>query len=290
MRKLFAQIMTAAIASATAMTANAADWAIAIPDAYPNGPKALEAPLWEIFANVIKPGDRYRVLNATDVSSIALIDVPSDDRFERKQRLARHFQGENAKIYEHLQGMALGPAEVELTGLVRFEAINRTDGAEPLALLVIGDMAQIIKTSPSFSMRDEDGGFRKPSDRHYQSALDETFWGIGAEGPQGLQNVALHLCHTGASTPLSEVEEEALRRHWALYVSERDGVLATWSQDLPTCLGLSGISCAGHEDGKKGPIPWRDARGLSLLTSFWTSCWLAETSQRFLTRAACSTI
>ena len=41
------------------------------------------------------------------------------------------------------------------------------------------------------------------------------------------------------------------------------------------CQGLSGIPCAGHDDGKEGTLAWHDAKPRSSRTSCWTSCWPA---------------
>ncbi|MEL7444335.1 MAG: hypothetical protein AAGK02_00805 [Pseudomonadota bacterium] len=216
--------------------AEAADWAVALPEAHPEGKAALEQPMWDVFKDVIGPGDRYRVMNGSSLGRIALINVPEHDKFARAKRRARYFQEQNALIYKHLQGMAAGPSALDLVGVLRHEAVNRIDASEPHALLIIGDAAQVFEGEPSFSMRDPKGVFRVPSDAHFSARLSSTPWGLGSEGAAGLRNVTVHLCHSGAAARLNDAEEEALRRFWGLYVSARGGTLATWSKDLPTCF------------------------------------------------------
>ena len=41
---------------------------------------------------------------------------------------------------------------------------------------------------------------------------------------------------------------------------EHIAIELAWAEHDAEDTGLSGISCAGHEDGKEGPIAWHDAR------------------------------
>ncbi|MEO1721959.1 MAG: hypothetical protein AAFR84_06115 [Pseudomonadota bacterium] len=232
MRK-FMMIIALAIGLATPAAAD--DWAVALPIAMPQGKAAVEQPLWEVFTEVIAPGDRYRVLNGTEPGRIALLEVPDKTSMARKTRRAHHFRAENAEIYGFLQTMETGPAALDLTGLLRREAVQRRGQTAPLALLVIGDPVQAMPSSPSFSMRDETGTLRIPSDRHHAVPLSVSPWGIGLEGMNGLSGLTLHLCATG--DPLSPVETAALQRFWAHYLAARGGVLATWETgDLGSCV------------------------------------------------------
>ncbi|MEM7296110.1 MAG: hypothetical protein AAF330_05710, partial [Pseudomonadota bacterium] len=233
MRKC-ALMMAVTLGLASAAEAN--EWAVALPQSLPGGKDQIEQPLWTAFTEMIRPGDRYRVLDGAEPGRIAVIDLPDDPKMDRKTRRAQKFRAENARIYAHLKAMREGPAAIDLTGLLRREAANRQGGAAELALLVIGDPAQMMPDATSFSMRDADGTLRIPSDRHLALRLSITPWGMGIEGAKGLQGVSLHICPLGQTARLSAAEDAALRRFWALYVASRSGVLATWEPDLETCF------------------------------------------------------
>lgn len=229
-------IVTAVAVIGLAGPATAENWAVALPSAHPEGQAALEQPMWEVFADLVGPGDTYRVLNATEPGLVAGIAVPNDSAFDRKKRRARHFKAENARIHAHLKSITSGNASVDLTGLLRHVVVNRVDRSAPLALLVIGDALQVFEGDPSFSMRDGDGSFQVPSDGHLPVSLTTSPWGARSPSRDGLDNVSVHICHSGAAMVLNDAEEEALRRFWALYIQIRGGMLASWGQDLPTCF------------------------------------------------------
>ncbi|MEO0624680.1 MAG: hypothetical protein AAFU49_12905 [Pseudomonadota bacterium] len=204
MRSLFACLALVFGLGSTAVADDTTNhWAVALPTSMPSERAALERALWGVFIDTLRPGDRYRVENATVPGRIAHISLPKDEAFTRAKRRARHFREENARIHAHLTKMGAGPALVDLPGLLRREALNRVDRETPLALLVIGDMVQIFSDEPSFSMRGEAGGIQIPSDKHLSASLSQTPWGLGDEGPRGLTGVALHLCHQGGEATLS---------------------------------------------------------------------------------------
>ena len=233
MRKLIASLWLALTMAGPTL---AADWTVALPTALPGGKASIETPLWDFFAEILGPGDRYAVENATAPGRIALIDIPDEESYARARRKAKKFQAENARIYAHLESMASAPAAIDLTGLLRREALNRLDPERPLALLVVGDSVQAFAKEPGFSMRDETGAIRVPSDGHLSAPLAKTPWGLGAEGTDGLRNVVVHLCLVGEAGALTDDAENRLRRFWSLYVRQRGGTLATWSDDLPRCF------------------------------------------------------
>ncbi|MEL6479026.1 MAG: hypothetical protein AAFR17_16990 [Pseudomonadota bacterium] len=229
-------IIAVALALGVAPMAAAEEWGIALPTSLPGGKARIEAPLWAVFTDVIAPGDRYRVVNGTRPGRIALIDLPEDQKMTRKTRRAQAFRAENGRIYEHLKAMEDGPAPLDLAGLLRREAANRSADRADLALLILGDPTQLMPDAPSFSMRDESGVLRIPSDRHLSVGLQISPWGLGLEGSAGLAGIDVHICPVGQSARLSPAEDAALRRFWALYLAARSGQLASWEGDLETCF------------------------------------------------------
>src|SRR4051812_20005770 len=53
--------------------------------------------------------------------------------------------------------------------------------------------------------------------------------------------------------------------------------------------GLSGIPCAGHDEGTEGTLAWHAAKPRSSPTSCWTSCWPAVIRSPLSAGTACST-
>lgn len=226
-------LLSAALAASVAMPAVAGNWSIAIRDALPHGGEDLNQAAWAFFLRHLGPGDRYTVLNATVPGQIASISVPDDARYTRPKWRAQSFAQENRRIADHLGGLEAGDPDVDLIGVLRHVALSRIDPERPLDLMIVGSALQRFLDTLALSMGQGDAVFI-PSPEHLTASVRETPYGIGAEGPGGLQNIYLHLCPI--ADDLRSDEAAALQSVYGRYVAARGGTLVTWSQDLATCF------------------------------------------------------
>lgn len=226
-------LSSAVLAASVTLPAAAGSWSIAVPDALPEGGEALNEAAWAFFLRSLGPGDRYAVLNATVPGQIASIRVPDDPRYTRPKWRAQTFAQDNRRIADHLGGLEAGNPDVDLIGVLRHVALSRIDPERPLDLMIVGSALQSFPETPGLSMG-QTGGVYIPSSEHLTSSVRETPYGMGAEGPGGLQNVHLHLCPIADN--LRSGEAAALQGMYGRYVAARGGTLVTWRQDLATCF------------------------------------------------------
>jgi hypothetical protein len=95
-----------------------------------------------------------------------------------------------------------------------------------------------------------------------------------------------HLPVRWAVTPAAE-SDVGTAKAWpiepgAIYIFDRGYCDYAWWAELDRAsavfvAGTVGISCAGHDDGKEGPLAWHAANRRSSLTSCWTSSLPAAT-------------
>lgn len=230
MRKL---LLTALCATLTATGVLAETFLVAVPDALPKGSETVQSALWTLITRDLEPGDRLRVLNASDPGLVAAMAVPDDPRYGRAKWRVKRFPEEIAQIGAFLKGVATGPARADLTGTLRHEALARIDPEAPVHLLILGSVIETVPGAPEFSMATGEQRL-VPSPGHLTRSVAETPWGMGTEGTAGLQNVSVHLCPI--ADDLSSDAEAAYQRFWGQYVALRGGQLVTWSADLPTCF------------------------------------------------------
>ncbi|MEM7530383.1 MAG: hypothetical protein AAF416_22540 [Pseudomonadota bacterium] len=128
-----------------------------------------------------------------------------------------------------------GGAGVDILKLLAEIPLSRPDAETPIEVLIIGDPIQTVAGEPHFSMRDDEGGFRLPSDAHIRASLAETPYGTAGR-EAALAAVTVHLCRVPDGEAWASDADEALNRFWSLFIAHQGGQLATWTDDLATCL------------------------------------------------------
>lgn len=226
-------LLTMVLTLGLAAPATAGNWAVAVPDALPEGGKDVKDKGWQFFLREMGPGDVLTVLNATKPGLVASINVPDDPKYERPKWRARTFARENARIASQLDHIADGVPITDVLGVLRYTALNRIDPDIPLDLMIVGTAVQMFEETPGLSMHQDDVIF-VPSQDHLSAPVGDTAYGMGAEGTNGLRNVYVHMCPV--ADDLRPDEEAALQAFFAGYIEARDGQLVTWSSDLPTCF------------------------------------------------------
>ena len=230
---MYKTLCTMAVTACLAGPAAAGNWSIAVPDALPKGGQTIKDEGWRLFLRTMGPGDRYAVLNATTPGQVAVIDVPPDPKLKNPKRRAKLFARENRKIAQELYQVSEGTPEVNVIGVLRHVALTRIDPNRPLDLMIVGSAVQKFAEWPDLSM-DQKGAIYVPSPDHVTAPVLESAYGMGAEGPNGLANVYLHLCPV--ADDLRSDEEAALQGFYGAYAAARSGTLVTWSTDLSTCF------------------------------------------------------
>lgn len=225
--------VTTALTVCLAVPATSGNWAVAVPEALPEGGGDVKDEGWQFFLREMGPGDALTVLNATKPGLVASIKVPDDPKYERPKWRARTFARENAQIAAYLDQIADGAPITDVLGVLRYTALNRIDPDVPLDLMIVGTAVQVFEETPSLSMRQEDV-LLVPSQDHLSAQVSDTAYGMGAESPTGLRNVYVHMCPV--ADDLRPDEEGALQAFYADYIEAREGQLVTWSSDLPTCF------------------------------------------------------
>lgn len=222
---------------ATCLPAEAADLSLYAPERYSGDKNDLEKHFWGVFADQALPGVTMDVWNGTRNERISQIAVPDDERYIVVKRRTRKFAGELGRIGKFIADIdtaaSTSPDRLDLLGVLRSIGDNRLRRETPLHVLALGSPDQYL-AEPDWSMRDETGVLRVPSDRALSAPDSKSPYGTaGRKG--SLNNVYIHVCVTDEGNRNS-FESISLRRAWAHWTELQGGSLVTWSGDLSVCF------------------------------------------------------
>lgn len=201
-------------------------------------PRPLENLSASYFMN-LGLGDVLSFTDGRDGRRIADFRVPSDDpAFEVPNHKLRFFsKGLTALTarFENLQGDqgTDEAAHLDVLRVIRGLEDRRVETFKNHHVLFVGSPVQLTD-DPGFSMQDDQGQLRIPSDAHITSSLKQTPFGRAATG-KPLDGLTVHFCVTDRDSRTS-FQDHVLMRFWNQYLFERGSALASWTDDLSICF------------------------------------------------------
>jgi hypothetical protein len=201
--------------------------------------QALSERLMRLFMD-LHGGDELVVYDAPGRTAVARIAIPANrPAYDRPAVRIRQFGADLVKIRRFLESRCGGgPTATLPPGNLAFpeflEEISRVvipslpRGAA--SVLVAGSALYNDPRDPALSMLD--GHY--PSDAHLSARRTDSVYSTAGKA-EALAGVDVHYCYTDASW-LSDAHKESVLRWWSLFVGTQQGTLATFTNDLGTCL------------------------------------------------------
>ncbi|NQW09351.1 MAG: hypothetical protein HQ481_05635 [Alphaproteobacteria bacterium] len=229
---------TVAMVSMLASTpAFSTEYRLVWPERYAGDGEALNTAAWQVFANIVGPGDTFSVWDGTNNKRIAKIAVPDDERYAVLKRKMRKFAREIAQIGAFLKDRASpgssASGSLDLLLVLRGLGDNRIEANEDIHVLLIGAPLQVTR-DPAWSMISEDGELQVPTDAAMFSRAYRTPYSVEGRA-NALARSFVHMCTLGRPK-LDRLQDMALRHVWGRWTAAQGGTLATWADDLSVCV------------------------------------------------------
>ncbi len=200
------------------------------------------------LAQEISPGDSARFFDAYHLKSLGRFAVPEKKIYRHpKARLAA-----NKKLIAALMQFArnakepYGSLEPSIIGAVRLpqflRVVAQQTPAQDADILLLGHPLYDDPKDRKFSM----AGGLSPNDGHLQVSRRDSPFGLKETG-KVLNGLRLHFVFANEDWAINDAHHFHVRRFWSLFVSRQDGVLASFTGDLPGTLEQMRSKSAGSE-------------------------------------------
>ena len=185
------------------------------------------------------PGDKVLVYDALNQQPVTEFNIPEGKLFQnnaraRAQRLAptiatlRSFLVKDAATQQPGTGVIRLPEFLDLAG-----PQLRTPG-QPLRVIVVASPFYLNPEMPSFNMDDA-----YPSDAHLLANQSVSVFGTALRRGR-LAEVTVHYAYVGQGGFINDYHQERITRFWSLFISQQDGVLATFAPDVNLAFRRAG--------------------------------------------------
>lgn len=229
--------LIAALVAGPPTSADATEHRVVLSKSFTGDVEALTATLQRFFVDKVGPGDTFSLWDGPTNKRVNEIAVPNDDRYTVAKRKVRKFAREVSAFGPFIQKRAStsgsSSGEMDTLSVLRGVGDNRIDRNEDIHVLMIGSPIQITRDA-AWSMRDEDGALRVPTDAALLTPASSTPYSVAGR-EDTLSRVYVHMCTVGGPS-LNQREDMALRHVWGQWTSHQSGALVTWADDLSVCI------------------------------------------------------
>ena len=211
-------------------------YVVILTDHHKKGTERAGLTLGELAKSKLVPGDILVVMDGTKAEEIATIEIPNKQRYNNPKFLLKYLKKNYRKIaaYQKEQKSKATVSESnDIAGLLRElgDGVLSTYPDETSEIIIFADPIHHDPRRPTSSMR----GARYFNDGHIRATSQQSDFGV-ADRANHFQNAKVHMCVSTDVRFQTNRYEEIVERGWSLYISEKSGTLATFTQDTQLCV------------------------------------------------------
>ncbi len=221
-----------------ASTANAAEYVIGLPKAFPDNKQVLYQTIERFVTHDMNQGDNIWFYNAHALQSLGTIKIPTNSKAWRYPKVRKKQSRKVLKpLKAHIEQLpSNGLASINFPRFLDHLATDVFGGIgaadSQINVLVIGNAEHRDRHEPFFNMRD--GWF--PSDGHLEVGSATSIY--GTQDKQGhLNGFRVHFLHTNKPDSwYNDLYRHRIERFWHLFVKAQGGELITFTPDALTAF------------------------------------------------------